>query len=115
MIKEERQYTQSGVIAERKTVCDICGAVIPSRATGWAYVQETKTPAQIRLMVDAGAREEFQHICHACWEAVKEEYLRPKRDGKHEQAPEKTDIPEESRTEPELQRKDRRDNRRERR
>ena len=81
MITETRKYVQGGVIAERTRVCDVCGTDIPTGSVGWAYVQETKTQTQKRLLEEQGGHDEFSDICLACWEKVKEEKLRPMRDG----------------------------------
>lgn len=86
MLKESRSYVQGGIIADRTRICDVCGADIPQNAVGWAYVQETKTPTQARLMSEQGGRDEFEHVCLKCWEEIKHDHLRPKRDG------EETDV-----------------------
>lgn len=80
MIKEERKYVQSGVIAERKRVCDVCGKDIPIGTTGWAYVQEVKNQAQATRMNEKNLRDEFADICIECWKSVKANCLRKMRD-----------------------------------
>lgn len=81
MIKESRKYVQGGVIATRVMVCDICGEEIRPKAVGWAYIQETKTPTQARLMSEQKGRDEFEHICLDCWEYLKKDVLRPMANG----------------------------------
>lgn len=78
-----KRTTQGGVVsAEQITICDVCGDEIGYRDVGYAVIFEAKTPTQIRLMEEAGAHDEFEHICLSCWTMIKEELRKLKEQPK---------------------------------